>query len=158
VRLVTLTGPGGVGKTRLALAVGERVGDRFDAGTAFVPLASVTQPELVVGGIARVVGIDMAEAGSQLEGLVEQVAGGRWLLVLDNLEQVVQVARDLGELLLARCPGVAILATSGRVLGLRAEREYPVPSPDCVSSGGRSSTVAGYSPGGRERRLSWASR
>jgi hypothetical protein len=126
VRLVTLTGPGGVGKTRLALAAGERLRGRFDAGTAFVPLASVTRPELVVGGIARAVGTDLGGAGAPLEALVEQVAGGRWLLVLDNLEQVVEVAGDLGELL-ARCPGVAILATSRRVLGLRAEREYPVP-------------------------------
>jgi hypothetical protein len=61
-RLVTLTGPGGVGKTRLAVAVAERVGGRFDAGVVFVPLAAVTQPELALGGIARAVG---AELGGQ---------------------------------------------------------------------------------------------
>jgi predicted ATPase len=127
VRLVTLTGPGGVGKTRLAVAVGERVGGRFDAGTVFVPLAAVTRPELVVGGIARAVGADLAGAGAPLEALVERLDDGRWLLILDNLEQVIDAARDLEELL-ARCPGVAILATSRTVLGLRAEQEYPVPA------------------------------
>ncbi len=126
VRLVTLTGPGGVGKTRLALAVAERVGGHFGAGTAFVPLATVTQPELVVGGIARAVGAELAGTGAPLEALVEQLGDDAWLLLLDNLEQVVDAARDLGELL-ARCGGVAILATSRTVLRLRAEREYPVP-------------------------------
>jgi predicted ATPase len=126
VRLVTLTGPGGVGKTRLALATGEQRRDRFAAGTAFVPLAAVTQPELVLADIGRAVGADLAGTGSPLEALVEQFGDGAWLLVLDNLEQVLDAAGDLGELL-ARCPGVAILATSRTVLGLRAERNYPVP-------------------------------
>ena len=123
---MTLTGPGGVGKTRLAVAVGERLRDRFGAGTAFVPLDAVTDPGLVLAAIGRAAGADLAGAGSPLEALAETFGDGAWLLVLDNLEQVVQVAPDLGELL-ARCPGVAILATSRTVLGLRAEREYPVP-------------------------------
>jgi predicted ATPase len=126
VRLVTLTGPGGIGKTRLAVAVGERLRDRFDAGTVFVPLATVTQPGLVLAAIGRAVGADLAGAGSPLEALVEQFGDGAWLLILDNLEQVVGAAGDLGELL-ARCRGVAILTTTRTVLGLRAEREYPVP-------------------------------
>ena len=126
VRLVTLTGPGGVGKTRLALAVGERAGGRFDSGAVFVPLAGVTQPELVVGGIGRAVSADLAGTGAPLQALAEQLGDGAWLLILDNLEQVTGAARDLDELL-ARCPGVVILATSRTVLGLRAEREYPVP-------------------------------
>jgi predicted ATPase len=126
VRLVTLTGPGGVGKTRLAVAVGERLQDRFDAGTVFVPLAAVTRPELVLAGIGRAVGADLAGASSPADALAEQFRDGRWLLILDNLEQVVQAARDLGDLL-DRCAGLDILATSRTVLGLRAEREYPVP-------------------------------
>jgi predicted ATPase len=125
-RLVTLTGPGGVGKTRLAVAAAERLQDRFAAGTMFVPLAAVARPELVLAGIGRTVGADLAGATSSVEALAEQFSDGRWLLILDNLEQVVQVARDLGELL-ARCAGLAIVATSRTVLGLRAEREYPVP-------------------------------
>jgi predicted ATPase len=127
VRLVTLTGPGGVGKTRLALAVGQRVGGRFESGAVFVPLAGVTQPELVVGAIARAVGADLAGTGAPLQALAEQLGDGAWLLILDNLEQVIAAAPDLDELL-AACPGVVILATSRTVLGLRAEQEYPVPT------------------------------
>ena len=101
VRLVSLTGPGGVGKTRLALAVGERVRDRFD-GVVFVPLETATRPEQVLADIARAVGAGLAGTDSPLQVLVEQLDDGRWLLILDNLEQVLDVADDLGELL-ARC-------------------------------------------------------
>ena len=125
-RLVTLTGPGGIGKTRLAVAVGERLRARFEAGTAFVPLDAVTRSELVLAAIGRATGAELTGAGSPLQVLAEIFGDERWLLILDNLEQVVQVAGDLGELL-ARCPGVTILATSRTVLGLAAEREYPVP-------------------------------
>ncbi len=125
VRLVTLTGPGGVGKTRLALAVGERLRDRFDE-IVFVPLETATRREQALAGIARAVGAGLAGADSPLQVLVEQFGDGRWLLILDNLEQVLDVVGDLGQLL-ARCPHVVILATSRRVLGLRAERDYPVP-------------------------------
>jgi len=126
VRLVTLTGPGGVGKTRLAVAVGERLRDRFGAGTVFVPLEAVTDPGLVPAAIGRAAGADVARAGSPVEALAETFGDRAWLLILDNLEQVAQAAGGLGELL-ARCPRVVILATSRTVLGLRAEREYPVP-------------------------------
>jgi predicted ATPase len=126
VRLVTLTGPGGVGKTRLAVAVGERLRDRFGAGTVFVPLEAVTDPGLVLDAIGRAAVADLSRSGSPLEALAGTFGDGAWLLVLDNLEQVVQAAADLGDLL-ARCPGVTILATSRTALGLRAEREYPVP-------------------------------
>jgi predicted ATPase/class 3 adenylate cyclase len=125
VRLVTLTGPGGVGKTRLAVAVGERLADRFGAGTAFVPLGAVTQPGLVLPGVARAVGAELAGTGSPVEALAERLGDEAWLLILDNLEQVIGAARDLGALL-SRCPGVVMLATSRTVLGLQAEREYPV--------------------------------
>ena len=90
VRLVTLTGPGGIGKTRLAVAVGERLASASRRGTAFVPLAAVTQPELVLAGIGRAVGAELAGADSPLEALVEQLGDDRWLLILDNLEQVVE--------------------------------------------------------------------
>jgi predicted ATPase len=126
VRLVTLTGPGGIGKTRLAVAVGERLRDRFAAGTAFVPLDAITRPELVLAAIGRAVGAELARVDSPLQALAEIIGDDPWLLILDNLEQVVNAAGDLGELL-TRSPGVAILATSRTVLGLRAEREYPVP-------------------------------
>ena len=92
----------------------------------FVPLESVTDPGLVLAAIGRAAGADLAGTGSPVEALAETFGDGAWLLILDNLEQVVQVARDLGELL-ARCPRLAMLATSRTALGLRAEREYPVP-------------------------------
>jgi predicted ATPase len=132
-RLVTLTGPGGIGKTRLAVAVGERVGDHYPSGAVFVPLAPVDKPELVLVSIGRAVGADMARTQSPLDALVEHFGDTPVLLVLDNLERVVAAARDLDELLV-RCPGVKILATSRTVLRLRAEREYPVPAlslPSC---------------------------
>jgi predicted ATPase len=131
VRLVTLTGPGGIGKTRLAMAVGERLRDRFGSGAVFVPLAAVAQHELVLVGIGRAVGAELAGRDSPLQALIEHFGDGRWLLILDNLEQVVDAAQDLRELL-TRCPGAAILATSRTVLRLRGEREYsvtPLPLP-----------------------------
>ena len=123
-RLVTLTGPGGVGKTRLAVAVAERVVDHFSAGTAFVPLETITEPNLVLPAIGRAVGADLGRA-SPLPAVIEHLGEGAWLLLLDNLERASGVAPRLEDLL-ARCPGVAILATSRRVLRLRAEREYVV--------------------------------
>ena len=135
VRLVTLTGPGGIGKTRLAIAVGEQLDDRYPQGTVFVPLASITQPELVAPRIAEAVGVTIEGVRPPLDVLVEQFGETPTLLVLDNLEQVVGVAPDLDRLL-ARCPGLEILATSRTVLRLRAEREYAVgPLPVPVFSG-----------------------
>ena len=125
VRLVTLTGPGGIGKTRLAIAVGEQLDDRYPQGTVFVPLASIAQPELVAPRIAAAVGVTIEGVRPPLDVLVEQFGETPTLLVLDNLEQVVGVAPDLDRLL-ARCPGLKILATSRTVLRLRAEREYAV--------------------------------
>ncbi|GAA1874317.1 hypothetical protein GCM10009687_47830 [Asanoa iriomotensis] len=125
-RLVTLTGPGGVGKTRLAIAAAERSRDRFPAGVVFVPLAGATEPDQVIAGIARQCGADLAGTDTPLRALTGHLGDERWLLILDNMEQALDAAADLGELL-ARCPGVTILATSRTVLELRAEREYPVP-------------------------------
>src|SRR5262245_34976426 len=138
-RLVTLTGPGGVGKTRLAVAVGERLSDHFGTNRAFVPLASATQPEQVLASLGQTVRAELGGTGSALESLVERFGETAWLLILDNLEQVVDVAPDLDGLL-TRCPGVAILATSVKVLRLRAEREYPV-SPLRIPDGSSSMTV-----------------
>ena len=112
VRLVTLTGLGGIGKTRLAVAVGERLVERFEAGTAFVPLAAVPSLSWCCG-VARAVGAELAGTGSPLEALVEYFGDDQWLLILDNLEQVVDAARDL-DALLARCRGAVILRPAAR--------------------------------------------
>jgi predicted ATPase len=124
IRLVTLTGPGGIGKTRLAIAVAEQLDDRYDR-TVFVPLAAVAQPEVVLPRIAAAVGATVEGARRPVDVLAEHFAEASTLLVLDNLEQVAGVATELDQLL-ARCPGLEILATSRTVLRLRAEREYPV--------------------------------
>ena len=134
-RLVTLTGPGGIGKTRLAVAVGECLDDRYPAGAVFVPLASVAKPELVLVSIASAVGADVARTQSPLDALVEHFGDTPVLLVLDNLERVVAAARDLDEVL-TRCPGVKILTTSRIALRLRGEREYPVPALTLPSASG----------------------
>jgi predicted ATPase len=126
-RLVTLTGPGGIGKTRLAVAVGERLGDRYPSGAVFVPLASIDKPELVLVSIASAVGADTARTQSPLNALVEHFGDTPVVLVLDNMERLIDASRDLDEVL-ARCPGVKILATSRTALQLRAEHEYPVPA------------------------------
>jgi len=125
VRLVTLTGPGGVGKTRLAIAVGERLDDRYPRGAVFVPLASIVEPTLVLPRIAAAIGVTIEGARPPLDVLVEHIAAESVLLVLDNLEQIVDVAPDLDHLI-ARCAGLTILVTSRSVLRLRAEREFPV--------------------------------
>ena len=125
VRLVTLTGPGGVGKTRLAVAAGERLHGDFAAGTVFVPLDSVTDPGRVLSAIGRAAGADLAGTAVPVQAVAEVFGDGAWLLILDNLEQVVGVAPNLGELL-TRCPQLVMLATSRTVLGLRGEQEYPV--------------------------------
>ena len=125
VRLVTLTGPGGVGKTRLAIAVGELLDDRYPRGTVFVPLASIVQSELVLPRVSAAVGATVEGTRPPIDILAEHVAETPTLLVLDNLEQVANVAPDL-DLLLTRCPGLTILATSRAALRLRAEHEYPV--------------------------------
>jgi predicted ATPase len=125
VRLVTLTGPGGIGKTRLAIAVGEQLDASYQQGTVFVALEAIAQPELVLPRIAAALGATIEGSRPALDVLVEHFADRPTLLVLDNLEQVVAVAPELDELL-ARCPGLQILATSRTVLRLRAEREYPV--------------------------------
>lgn len=124
-RLVTLSGPGGIGKTRLAIAVAERFDDRVPRGAVFLPVASITEPELVMPRIAAAVGAIVEGARSPLDVVADHLDDTPTLLVLDNLEQVVEVAPALDELL-SRCPNLQILATSRAVLRIRAEREYPV--------------------------------
>jgi len=120
------TGPGGIGKTRLAVAAAQRLRDHFPGGTAFVPLAAVSDPGLLLASIGQAVGSDLTGTRSPAEALAEQLGDEQWLLILDNLEQLVSAAADLGELL-TRSAGLEFLVTSRTVLGLGAEREYPVP-------------------------------
>src|SRR4051794_30663766 len=110
VRLLTLTGPGGVGKTRLAIAAAEEVAASFPDGTAFVGLASVTLPGQVIPTIARSLGFHGSEEEAPRR-LVDMLTEKRLLLLLDNFEHVVDAGRELHEIL-AQCSGVTTLVTS----------------------------------------------
>lgn len=129
VRLLTLTGPGGVGKTCLALQLAANLQDTFADGVCFIPLASIQEADLVVSYIAQVLelaGINETVERSQLERLITYLCEKRILLLLDNFEQVVTAAPTLAELLVA-CPHLKILVTSRAVLHVRGEHELTVP-------------------------------
>lgn len=124
-RLVTLTGPGGVGKTRLAIQVaGDVLGDFVD-GVAFVPLAGLTDPLLVPDATATALGIREAPGRAPLDALARALHDRQALVVMDNVEHLLAAAPDFAALL-AACPGLTILATSRSPLRITGEREYPV--------------------------------
>lgn len=125
VGLVTLTGPGGAGKTRLAHAIAASLGDAFADGTVFIPLASLAEPSLVAATIASTLGLRESPDRPVAETLTEALRDRRMLLVLDNFEQVVKAAPFVGQLLEA-CPNVKCLVTSRRKLRVRGEKEIPV--------------------------------
>jgi predicted ATPase len=119
VRLLTLTGPGGTGKTRLALDLAaELVGD-FEDGILWVPLVGVTDPKLVVPTVAGALGAK--------QELADHIGGRRILLALDNFEQVVAAAPELSTLL-SQCPGLRLVVTSREPLHVAGEWEFPVPT------------------------------
>ena len=123
VRLVTLTGPGGAGKTRLSLQLAASVIDVFDHGVFVVPLAPVRDAELVVPTIAQTLGLREQSGPRAVEALTEYLRDRRLLLVLDNLEQVVAGAPGLAALL-SSAPGLKLVATSRTPLRLSGERTY----------------------------------
>jgi class 3 adenylate cyclase len=125
VRLLTLTGPGGTGKTRVALQAAADLLDEFEDGVYFVALATITDPTLVASTFAQVLGV--RESGDQplIEGIKDYLRDKRLLLVLDNFEQVLEAAPLAGELLSA--PRLEVLATSRIALGVYGEHEYAVP-------------------------------
>ncbi|MFI5266364.1 MAG: ATP-binding protein [Chloroflexota bacterium] len=125
-RLITLTGPGGTGKTRLALRAASELIGHFAAGVYFVPLAAVTDPEVVIPTLARTLGLKEIAGQSMRETLLERVADRTFLLILDNFEQVMGAAPAVSELL-STCPRLSLLVTSRAVLHLAGEREFPVP-------------------------------
>jgi predicted ATPase/class 3 adenylate cyclase len=124
-RLLTLTGPGGTGKTRLSLQIAADATDRFPDGLYFIPLGTITQSELVLPTIAQALG--MVDPGTQpLDRLCEHIGDKCILLVLDNFEQVIEAAPHIAELL-ARAARISVLVTSRSPLRVYGEREYPVP-------------------------------
>ncbi|MDQ2808277.1 MAG: tetratricopeptide repeat protein, partial [Chloroflexota bacterium] len=127
-RLVTLTGSGGTGKTRLALQAAAEALDRFPAGIWAVELAALTDPALLAQTVATVLGVH-SEAGRSVEaGLIAHLQAQTTLLLLDNCEHLLAACATLVERLLATCPGVTILASSREPLGLPGEAVYRVPS------------------------------
>jgi predicted ATPase len=124
-RLVTLTGPGGIGKTRLALAVMDSTRNSWTDGSVFVDLAPVRDPSSMLDVVASACGIAPEGSERSIDALARRLADRRLLLVLDNFEQVVAAAPGVGALL-ERCPGVSILVTSRILLRIRGERERVV--------------------------------
>lgn len=127
-RLLTLTGAGGCGKTRLALAVAARRGDRFRDGVCFVDLAALTEPHLVPDAVATALGVQLPPAGGTRPALIAQLGDQELLLVLDNCEHLVDACADLVSDVIAHCPGVYVLATSREPLRSYGERTFRVPS------------------------------
>jgi predicted ATPase/class 3 adenylate cyclase len=118
VRLLTLTGPGGTGKTRLGLHAAAEAAERYPQGVWWVPLAPLRDPELVLDAARQALGTK--------DGLAEHIAHQAMLLLFDNFEHVVDAAADLSELL-AACPNLHLLVTSRELLRVPGEQAYPVP-------------------------------
>jgi non-specific serine/threonine protein kinase len=125
-RLVTLTGPGGVGKTRLAVEVAVTAADRYAGGVTFVDLAPLREPELLLSTIARAVGTRETSGTSLSQTLATAFGTRPFLLVLDNLEHLLDATPAIASLL-AASPNLTVLATSRAVLAIRGEQTYPVP-------------------------------
>nr|EJJ01719.1 multi-domain regulatory protein [Rhodococcus sp. JVH1] len=126
-RLVTLTGVGGVGKTRLALRVAANVRRAFDDGVWLIELGELHDPELLADTVVVALGLREQSSNPSLELLAEHLGDRRVLLVLDNCEHLVEAVAVLAETLLRRCPGLRILATSREPLGLGGEAVMRVP-------------------------------
>src|SRR5207253_9915709 len=128
-RLVTLTGPGGTGKTRLSLRIAEESAAAFGDGTFFVPLAPISDPELVPSTIAQTLGVPVSGSELPLSRVLDHIKGKRMLLVLDNFGQILPAAPVVGQLLGAS-PALKVIASSRAPLRIAGEQEFPVPPLD----------------------------
>ncbi|MEI9987118.1 MAG: winged helix-turn-helix domain-containing protein [Aliidongia sp.] len=141
-RLVTLIGPGGVGKTRLAVAVGWQVAEEFPGGVWLIDLAPLTDPAAVLSATAAVLGVSLPNADRAVEAIATALGGELRLLIFDNCEYLVGAVAGLINALLQRVPGLSVLATSQQELHLQAEQLYhldplAVPPPYAIE-------IAGY--------------
>ena len=128
-RLVTLTGPGGTGKTRLSIRIAEESAPAFNDGTFFVPLAPISDPDLVPSTIAHTLGIQVGGSELPLARVLDHVREKRMLLVLDNFEQILPAAPVVGQILGAS-PSLRVITSSRAPLRIAGEQEYPVPPLD----------------------------
>jgi predicted ATPase/class 3 adenylate cyclase len=125
-RLLTLTGPGGTGKTRLSLEVAGRALRHYPDGVHFVELAAITDPDLVMPTVAQALNLPDRGGGTPTERLVDHLGELKVLLVLDNFEQVLDAAGAVGHLL-STCPHLSVIVSSRSALHVSGEQEYPVP-------------------------------
>jgi class 3 adenylate cyclase len=125
-RLLTLTGPGGTGKTRLSLEIAANLLDQFADGVFFVPLSAIHDPELVPSAIAQALAISTTGSRRPIDALLEHLREKQTLLVLDNFEQVLEAA-PIATQLLAGSAGLRVLVSSRTVLRVSGEQEFPVP-------------------------------
>jgi predicted ATPase/DNA-binding CsgD family transcriptional regulator len=127
-RVVTLTGAGGVGKTRLAIEAAAQLAGEFSAGVRYVDLAPITDPDLVPVTMARALGLPDQPGRSTIDTLTHFVADGQMLVVLDNCEHLLDASAALTVALLEGCPGLTLLTTSREPIGLIGEVSWRVPS------------------------------
>ena len=127
-RLLTLTGSGGCGKTRLALAAAGELSEGFEDGVWLVELAPLADPSLVAQAVAATLGVREQPGRSLTEMLSGYLESKKLLLVLDNCEHLIEACAELAEALLRFCPGLCVLATSREALGITGEVAWPVPS------------------------------
>ncbi|MEV4390524.1 AAA family ATPase [Nonomuraea sp. NPDC049607] len=141
VRLVTLTGVGGVGKTRLALRLAEQVADRFPGGVWLTELAAVTDRAMVDHAVAAVMGVPLRADEQPRAGIARALSGQQVLLVLDNCEHLLGEAADLARSLLQAVPGLSVLATSRQTLGVVGEHVLEVSPLPLPAEGGTDSVA-----------------
>jgi predicted ATPase len=136
VRLLTLTGPGGIGKTRLSIEVAHHLDSTTDLNVCFVTLASIDRPELALATLAEHVGLRNTPEPELLDRLAHTLGSTPTLLVIDNLEHVIEIAVDVATLL-ERAANLTILATSRIPLHIQGEWEYSVPQLEVPNPGQR---------------------
>ena len=145
-RLITLTGPGGTGKTRLALAVARTAEASFAGGACWVALAQTDDPGIVGQAVGTQLGVPDTPGQDPIEAIAKHVAEHPVLVVLDNCEHLAEAAAGLAEYLLASCPALVMLATSREALGVEGELSWQVPplSLPAVTSAPTASALASY--------------
>src|ERR1700682_5704424 len=132
-RVVTLTGPGGIGKTRLALEVARGLFPSFQGDVRLVELVSLSDPGLVPTAVTGVLGLKLGGDEISAESVARAIGGQKLLLVLDNCEHVIDAAAQLAETVVRMCPRTTILATSREILKIEGEYVYRVPPLDVPS-------------------------